>query len=104
MTIRHLNSSTYVDDVPSFDAAPRAKRKKGMKQTRLMAEITTTSARANDAVVRIGCNSRKVINAMNNMLIPRSSPSPITYPSSLRRQSRTPPATHAGEIRKEPRC
>lgn len=39
-----------------------------MKQMSPMEKTTMTSAIANGAVVKNGCNSKKIIKAMNNML------------------------------------
>ena len=94
----------YVGDELLFDTTPRTKSAKGMKQISPMAKITTTSTRKNGAVVKNGCNSKKMINPMNNILAWKSSPRPVTYPNSLRRQSSTPPMTQAGVIKKSAVC
>ena len=69
-----------------------------MKQINPMTETTTTSPRANGAVVRNGCNSKTAIKPMNNMLAWKSTPRPAVYPNSWRRQSSRPPMTQTGVI------
>ena len=62
------DTTAYLDGWLLFAITPRTKRTNGMKQISPIANTTITSATAKGAVVRIGCNSKKTISAMNNML------------------------------------
>ena len=64
----HVKLLSYSDDVSDLAATPRTKSANGIKQISPITNITTTPAIANGAEVSNGCNSKKMINAMNNML------------------------------------
>ena len=56
----------------------RTKRPKGMKQTSPMVKTETMSENANLASVNSGCRIKKTINPLNNMLLWKSRPVPLT--------------------------